>query len=106
MACNTGQANLNLGECFLLNENQTVSEVYPTAGSILNIFTRYIFVLGGLIIFVLIIYAGFLFMTDDSKGMDRAKQILSSALIGFIVMFCAYWIVQILAAITGVDLGM
>ena len=105
MACTTGQANLNLGECFLLNKEQTVSEIYPTASSLLNLLTRYIFVVAGIIIFGVIIYAGFLYITDESKGAERAKQILTSALIGFIIMFCAYWIIQIIAAVTGAGLG-
>jgi ABC-type Na+ efflux pump permease subunit len=105
MACNTGQANLNLGDCFLLNKEQTVSEIYPNASTLVNLLTRYIFVAAGFIIFGLIIYAGFLFMTDESKGKDRAQEILTSALIGFIIMFCAYWIIQIIVAVTGADLG-
>jgi hypothetical protein len=103
MACDTGAENLNLGDCFLLNETQTVSQVYDTPTVLFNQLVRYSFVAAGLIIFCLILYAGYLFITGDVKGKDKAQEILTSALIGFLVMFSAYWILQIVAVITGAN---
>lgn len=105
MACNIGDANLDLGECFLLNETQTVGSVYNTPTVLVNQIVSILFIAGGLVLFFMIMYAGYLFITGDTKGMDKSKEILQNALTGFIVMFCAYWIVQLIGYVTGAQIG-
>jgi len=50
----------------------------------------------GLILFVLIVYAGFLYMTarGESDQVDKAKRILTQAVIGMIIIFSAFAITQ------------
>lgn len=50
----------------------------------------------GLILVVLIIYAGFLWMTaqGDTKKVDKAKDMLKQAVIGLVLVFAAYAIAQ------------
>lgn len=105
MACNIGDSNLDLGECFLLNETQTVGSVYNTPTVLVNQVVSILFIAGGLVLFFMILYAGYLFITDDVKGVDKSKEVLQTALTGFIIMFCAYWIVQIIGYMTGAQIG-
>ena len=46
----------------------------------------------GLIVFVLVSYAGFLWMTSngDPKNLDKAKSVLTGAIIGAIIIIMAY----------------
>jgi hypothetical protein len=103
--CQIGGANLNLGSCYLLNENQTVGSVYNSPSVLINLFVRLSFIGGGLVLFAMIFYSGLLFVKDDIKGKDKAKDVMQSAVMGFIVLFCAYWIIQIIKAITGVPIS-
>jgi diacylglycerol kinase len=48
----------------------------------------------------MIIGAGISFLQNTDKGKDDAKNLASGAVIGFLVMFSAYWIVQIVQYIT------
>ncbi|OQA37054.1 MAG: hypothetical protein BWY53_00138 [Parcubacteria group bacterium ADurb.Bin326] len=50
----------------------------------------------GLILVVLIIYAGFIWTTaqGDSKKVDKAKDMIKQAVIGLIIVFAAYAIAQ------------
>lgn len=62
------------------------------ANSIIN----WLFTLSVPIIIGLIAYAGFLFMTGKSGDREKAKKILWNAIIGFVVMLCAWFIVSTL----------
>jgi hypothetical protein len=37
-----------------------------------------------------------------SKGVDEGKQKITAAVIGFIILFAAYWIMQLLELIFGI----
>lgn len=96
---------LNLGNCLKLNSSQTVSEIYSKPADLINVIVPNLFVIAGVFLFLMIVYAGFKFsMSGGSKGKDDSKEILKSALIGFMVMFSAYWIIQIIEVVTGVTI--
>lgn len=61
----------------------------------------------GIIFLVLMVYAGFLWMTarGDSKKVDQAKQLITGAIIGVIIISSAYAITAwVLTAATGTNL--
>lgn len=102
--CDTSEEGLNLGDCFLLNEDQTVKSVYTSPAFLLNLIVRYAFIIAGMMLFFFFLYGGYLFITGDAKGKDKAAETITQAVIGFIVMFCAYWILQIIAYVTGANI--
>jgi len=69
-----------------------------------NLVVRNIFIVAGLILFMLIIYSGFIFISGGEKEVTKAKDILTTAIIGLLIMFAAYWIVQIIKIVTGADI--
>lgn len=99
--CDPSQPNLDLGDCLRLSESRRVSEVFDKPSDLVNLFLNNIFVVAGVIIFGMILYAGFLFIQEGEKGKEQAKSIAETALVGFILMFAAYWVVQILQIVTG-----
>jgi hypothetical protein len=103
--CNVQSDSLNLADCYTagIGSGQTVQGLYSTPTQLINLGVNTIFALSGLIILVLFMYAGYLYIFDTAKGKDQARELLTTALKGFILMFSAYWIVQIVLAITGVD---
>ncbi len=66
--------------------------------------TQYVFAAAGIGLLLMLIRAGFSFLTSagDAKKLEQGKQQLTYALMGFIVVFAAYWIVQILGKIFGI----
>jgi RsiW-degrading membrane proteinase PrsW (M82 family) len=104
-ACDTSKDGLKLTDCLILNDKgQTVANVYKDPAFLINLVVRNLFIIAGIIIFFMIIYAGFLFVSEDKKGPDRAREVVTSAIVGFIIMFAAYWILQIIKLVTGADL--
>ena len=98
--CNPGSGFISLGDCLYLSTDTKVSETYTTPAFLVNLLVRNLFVVAGTLLFFMILLAGFKFIVGGKKGLDDAKQIMTAALIGFLLMFSAYWIVQIIKLIT------
>jgi len=97
-------AQNRLSDYLKLSDGSTVESRYDTPSKIVNLIVSNLFVVAGIVIFFLIIGAGFSFLQNSSKGKEEAKNLATGAIIGFIVMFAAYWIVQIIEAITGANI--
>ncbi len=103
-SCQPGTGGVNLGDCLKLNNEQTVSSVYDTPAFLVNLIVKNMFALAGIILFVMLFIAGFKFVTKGKEGLEDAKKIITASVIGFIVMFSAYWIVQIVSLLTGIKI--
>lgn len=61
--------------------------------------------LGGIVFFIMAVVAGFNILSgagsDDPKAISKWQQTLFSAIIGLILMFVAFWILQIINFVTG-----
>jgi len=68
-------------------------------GTLISKIIPLIFTTSGIILLFFIIMSGFqlIFSAGDPKAAQAAKSKLTSALIGFLIIFTSYWIVQIIA---------
>lgn len=100
-------AEVDLGDKFTLGIGKPpVSSVYSRPADLVNLIVPNLMVVAGIIFFFMFILAGFKFMGDSAKGKEEAMNIFKTALIGFILMFAAFWIVQIIKVITGADINL
>ncbi len=74
--------------------------------AVINEALNLIFPLAGLILFVMIVWGGFEMLTGaaNKKSLDAGKQRIQAALIGFLLLFSSYWIIQIVESVTGVTI--
>lgn len=72
-------------------------------GAILSKAIPIVIGLAGLGLLLMLISAGYTFMTSagDAKKMEEGKQRLTYAIVGFFIIFGAYWVVQILGIMFG-----
>lgn len=65
----------------------------------------FIFAFAGIGLLLMLINAGFNFLTSagDPKKLEMGKQRLTYAIVGFLVIFTAYWAVQLAGIIFGVE---
>lgn len=65
-----------------------------------------LFVLSGLILFIMFIWGGFEMLTGaaNPKSQEAGKQRITAAVIGFLIIFASYWIAQIVQAIFGISI--
>ncbi|NCN51330.1 MAG: SoxR reducing system RseC family protein, partial [Candidatus Pacebacteria bacterium] len=69
-----------------------------TPGGIVTRVLVFIFPLAGLILFLMISWGGFeiLMGAGDSSKVTAGKQRLTAAIVGFLILFASYWMVQIM----------
>ncbi len=72
-------------------------------GAIVSQALTYVFAFAGIGLLLAIIWSGFTLMLSagDAKKMEAGKSMLTNAVIGFILIFAAFWIVQILGVVFG-----
>lgn len=77
-------------------------------GSVVSALVSNFYIIGGFVFFVLFLWGGFNFLTgagsDDREKAEKGKKIITSALVGFLIIFAAYWIIQLVELITGVNI--
>lgn len=69
---------------------------------------KFVFPAAGILLLFYLVIGGFSLMSSagDPKAAQAAKGRITSALIGFVIVFAAYWIVQIVGIILGLpDIG-
>ena len=74
-------------------------------GSIVDVLVPYLFGLAGILLLLYFIWGGFGLMLSkgDPKAVEGAKSKITNAVIGFVIIFIAFWLVQILGQIFGIE---
>ena len=105
-AAEVSDVEINLAEYLTLSDGSRVDETFSTPADMVNIIVRVVFLIAGVILFIMIIVAGFNMITGANKqDLEKSKKTISGAALGFIAMFAAYWIMQLLSMITGANIG-
>jgi hypothetical protein len=75
-------------------------------GAIISAILPYLFIIAGLLLLFYLIAGGFQMMTsaNDEKGLASAKGKITNALVGFLLLFISYWLVQIVEVILGIKI--
>lgn len=94
-----------LSDKLILKDGTPVKDVFNSTDDMINLIVKVVFVGAGIVLFIMIVMAGFALIGGDSKDKDKAKTTMTSAAIGFIVMFASYWIMQIIQLLTGINVG-
>lgn len=87
-----------------LKNYSTKADQLSTPGGIISEILTYAFPIAGVILFVMLIMAGFKMLTgaSNSSSTEEGKKMISTAVIGFIILFAAYWIAQLIEIIFGI----
>ena len=91
-----------------VSSGRTLSQNFPTLGNLLNTLLKNSFTLIGLLFLALLIFGGVTYIIgaggDDPKKAAAGQKAILNALIGFCVVFLAYFIIQIVEVITGLHI--
>jgi hypothetical protein len=79
--------------------NKSVADIF-------NALLPYIFVIAGLILLFILIAGGFGLMTavGDPKKIEASQGRITSALIGFLIIFISYFVVQLVELMLGIKI--
>jgi hypothetical protein len=93
--------NLNWGP-------KTLSQSFATPGAFISLLLKNIFTLAGIILLALLVFGGLTFVigagSGDPKKTDQAKSTITNSLIGFLIIFASFFIIQIIEVITGLSI--
>ena len=98
---------INIGTTLLQDTRGDLYQIDSISRYVASFITGAISVAGIILLFMLI--GGGIAMIggagkNDPKSMEQGKKAATSALVGFVVVFFAYWIVRLIEAITGLEL--
>lgn len=112
---------LDIGQEFWLKENFGIGvggacpnplfcipNAYSSIGTFISAVLPNIYVIAGLLLFILLIIGGLMVIISAGKGeeegVQKGSKTITSALIGFLIIFASYWIIQIIETITGLQI--
>jgi hypothetical protein len=76
-------------------------------GGIVTLFLNIAFVLAGLILLFFFIMGGIGMISSagqsDPQKSEQAKKTITSAVIGFVIVFASYWIVKLIGSLLGIS---
>jgi len=104
--------SFKIGDEFWVRPEQGIGEEttigFHSIGEIISNLLQNVYVLAGILLFILLIVGGLSFIMgageDNPEKAKKGKQAITAALIGFVVIFCSYWIIKIIEIITGVSI--
>jgi len=83
-----------------------LAKKWATIGDIFSDALRYLFIFAGLGVFIFLIYGGLHLMISggDPTAIAEAKGKITNAIIGFIIIFTSYWLIQIIEVVFGMKI--
>lgn len=99
-------AQINIGDTFL-GSGHFLSEL-TGASTLVSIIIRLALGIAGIILLLFLIYGGIMIISsagsNEPEKAARGKQAATTAALGFVVVFAAYWIVKLIEIITGISI--
>jgi hypothetical protein len=87
---------------------RTLSQNFPSFASLVSVILKNSITLAGILFLLLLIFGGLMFIigagSSDSKKSAQGQALVTDALIGFVVVILAYFIVQIIEVVTGLNI--
>lgn len=101
-------AQVDIGNTFFGGGASPQLRTLTGVGGLVSLALRIAFVAAGILVLFFIIFGGYSLIasagTNNPEQAARGKQAATAAVIGFAIVFCAYWIVQLIEALTGVTI--
>ncbi len=98
---------VDIGTSFFGNNSSPLAQL-TSVGDLVSLILKISFVIAGVLILFFMVVAGFQMVagagTNNPESAKKGKEAASAAVIGFVIVFVAYWIVRIIEIISGLTL--
>lgn len=95
-------------QVFAVDIEQEFKPPFSDIGSFVSTLLPNVYVVAGVILFLLLIFGGFTYIVSAGQqkpeGVQKGKKAITAALIGFLLIFTSWWIIQIIEVITGLEI--
>ena len=98
-------SSFDIKEVFYGTEKHAIENITSPYEFISSILPN-IYILSGILLTIYLVFGGFVIVSSAGNPDDsgKGKQIITNAIMGFVIIFVSYWIVQIIEIITGVQI--
>ena len=108
-------AEINIGNELILDPNNSgaggkigTASQFSSPGALISILLKNVYMVAGVLLLFLLIFGGISIImsagSGDAKKTAQGQKIVTNALIGFLIIFASYWIIQLIQFITGVKI--
>jgi hypothetical protein len=104
-------ASFNIGDIYQLKEGVGIGSRYGSLGSlgqIVSVLLPNAFILAGVILLFLLIGGGLMVIINaggnNPENVAKGQKAITAAVLGFLIVFTSYWVVQIVEYVTGLDI--
>lgn len=91
-----------------IGSGNTLEGAYPNLGILISMILRNSLTVAGILLLCLLLFGGVTYIISagesDPKKAQQAQTAITDALIGFAVVFLAYFIIQIVQVMTGLQI--
>ena len=98
---------VNIGDKFIIGGGKTLTEGgYKDIGTFISSIHPNVYVIAGIILLLLLIFGGLMTIINqgNEQAQEQGKNAMTSAIIGFVIIFASFWIIQIIQVLTGVNI--
>lgn len=99
-------SGFNIGDMLKLQGNTPITGEYDSVSTLFNNIVPNLYIAAGLVIFFMIVFGGFMIISNagNADKTQEGSKIITSAIIGLLVVFASYWIIQIIQVVTGIQI--
>ena len=89
----------------ILFGNNAISQS-PTIYDLISKILPNAYIIAGVILFIYMIAGGFMVISSagNPESAKNGQKIVTNAIIGFVIIFTSYWLIQIISVVTGVPI--
>lgn len=104
------QTPVEIGKEWLLKDKSPIGKAtqFANPGALISVILKNVYVAAGVLLFVLLIFGGFSIIMgagqNDPKKVGQGQKAATTAVIGFLIIFASYWIIQIIQKLTGLEI--
>lgn len=101
---------VNIGEQWCLQSGSCIGQApqFQSPGALISTLLPNVYVAAGILLFLLLIFGGFSIIMGagggDAKKAAQGQKAATAAVIGFLIIFASYWIIQIIQKLTGLEI--
>lgn len=88
-----------------LGGGKTLAGTFQDPAALISAILPNVYIVSGLILFFLLLFGGFTIISSagNTESIAKGKQTITGAIIGFVVIFASYWIIEIIQILTGIQ---
>jgi len=100
---------IDIGKAFKLgSEGITTKKGFSSIGELVSSLIKNVYIIAGVICLFLLIFGGIGFIlqagSENPEAAAKSKGAITAAVLGFLIIFTSYWIIQIIEYILGINI--